>query len=118
MTAKTKTIPSDDPWEDRLVGADEQFVEVASEITLEVSAALELHPISIRFQKNLVDNLKALAQLHGLGYQPLVRQILTRWVDAELKHLIVQRANERTQALDEVARTKLVAGSPLHKKVA
>ena len=92
MNAKAKIVPTDDPWEDRTVGAEEQFVEAAPDITTEVDAALDLHPISIRLQRNLIENLKALAHLHGLGYQPLIRQILTRWVDAEIKQMLVERA--------------------------
>jgi hypothetical protein len=92
MNAKAKIVPTDDPWDDRSVGAEEQYVEAAPDITAEVDAALDLHPISIRLQKSLVENLKALAHLHGLGYQPLIRQVLTRWVDAEIKQMIIQRA--------------------------
>lgn len=94
MNAKPNTDPSRDAWEDRSVGAQEEFVQVAPDIEAALNHALDLQPISIRLQKNLIDNLKALAQLHGLGYQPLIRQILTRWVDAEVKQMIAQRANE------------------------
>jgi hypothetical protein len=96
MNAKAKVIPSDDAWEDRGVGAEEEFVEIAPDISAEVDAALDLHPISIRLQRNLVDNLKALAQLHGLGYQPLIRQVLTRWVESEVKQMLAARANQMT----------------------
>ena len=94
MNAKARITPTEDPWEDRTVGSQEQFVEVAPDINAAVDAALDLHPISIRLQKNLIDNLKALSHLHGLGYQPLIRQILTRWVDSEVKVMIAQRVNE------------------------
>lgn len=95
MNAKARITPNDDPWEDRTIGSEERFVEVATDINAEVDVALDLHPISIRLQKNLVDNLKALSHLHGLGYQPLIRQILTRWVDSEVKIMIAQRVNEQ-----------------------
>jgi predicted DNA binding CopG/RHH family protein len=35
--------------------------------------------------KELVQDLKDLAKLNGLGYQPLIKQILKRFVDAEKK---------------------------------
>jgi hypothetical protein len=41
---------------------------------------LGLQTISIRLQKSLIDNLKKLAEQDGIGYQPYVRQILTRYV--------------------------------------
>lgn len=67
------------------------------ELEAALDNALDLHPISIRLQKNLIDNLRALAQLHGLGYQPLIRQVLTRWVNSELKQMVVRRANEAAE---------------------
>ena len=99
MNAKTKTVASDDDWEDRSVGAEDDFTDVAPDIGVDLDSALDLHPISIRLQRSLVDNLKALAQLHGLGYQPLVRQVLTRWVDSELKQMLATRANEQAVTL-------------------
>jgi len=80
------------------IGTDEQFVSVAPDMENAIDEALGLQPISIRLQKNLLDNLKALAQLNGIGYQPLVRQILTRWVDSELKNILRERlAQEKAQ---------------------
>ena len=105
MNMKAKIVDHDDAWESREVGADEQHVEVAPDISKELDAALDLHPISIRLQKPLVENLKALAHLHGLGYQPLIRQILTRWVDSELKQMVAQRVNAKV-ADEKAAKAK------------
>ena len=75
------------------VGLDEAHVAVApAELSVGIDDALDLQPISIRLQRDLLDNLKALAKLNGLGYQPLIRQVLTRWVDCELKHMLRERA--------------------------
>ena len=120
MNAKTKIVESDDAWDDREVGADEQFVEVAPDINKELDAALDLHPISIRLQKSLVDYLKALAHLHGLGYQPLIRQVLTRWVDSEVKQMIAKQVNATT-AEDKApskAEVKHESPQPKQKKAA
>lgn len=54
---------------------------------------LALQPISIRLSKGLIQDLKDIAQLHGLGYQPLIKQILTRFVESEKRML----ANEKIQ---------------------
>ena len=119
MNAKARITPNEDPWEDRTVGTEEQFVEIATDINAAVDAALDLHPISIRLQKNLIDNLKALSHLHGLGYQPLIRQILTRWVDSEVKVMIAQRVNEETvkppQSPKKVSAKKTQASPPPRK---
>lgn len=39
-----------------------------------------LQMISIRLHEELLDKLKKLADKEGLGYQPFIRQILTRHV--------------------------------------
>jgi len=61
--------------------------------------ALGLHPISIRFTKELVRDLKAIAQLNGMGYQPLIREICQRFVDAEKKAILRDQAVRRKEAL-------------------
>ena len=81
------------------VGTIDANVEVSTEaITAGIEDALGLQPISIRLQKDLLDNLKELAKLNGLGYQPLIRQVLTRWVDCELKSLLRAKASEAEAA--------------------
>ena len=90
----TKTMKIEDTveaWEDGTLGADEAHVEVAADRSQAIDDALGLQPISIRLQRSLLDNLKALAQLNGIGYQPLIRQVLTRFVDCEMKNLLRER---------------------------
>lgn len=94
MNAKPKIETDEDPWENRGLGADENFVQVAEDVGDEIDSALGLRPISIRLQQSLIDNLKALATLNGLGYQPLIRQVLTRWVDGEVKRMVSARQEE------------------------
>ena len=97
------------------VGMNEEHVARApQEDAKAVDDALGLQPISIRLQKDLLDNLKALAQLNGIGYQPLIRQILTRWTDSEMKKVLLDKlAHERAKAVvepqAEVARAVEVA---------
>lgn len=92
MNTATKIEGSIEAWEDGTLGADEAHVEVAPDMDRAIDDALGLQPISIRLQRSLLDNLKALAQLNGLGYQPLIRQVLTRFVDCELKALLRDKA--------------------------
>ena len=94
MNIESPAIHGEEAWDTRALGADEAHVKEAPDRNAALDAALDLHPISIRLQKTLIDNLKALAHLHGLGYQPLVRQILTRWVDAELRMMVVKCAKQ------------------------
>lgn len=91
---------TEDAWDpDGPLGNDEKYVERApAGDAAAVDAALGLQPISIRLQRDLLDNLKALAQLHGLGYQPLIRQVLTRFVDCELKAMLRDRVERESAA--------------------
>lgn len=91
-TEATKIEGTAEAWEAGQLGNDPAHVQVAPDISREIDEALELQPISIRLQKGLIDNLKALAQLNGIGYQPLIRQLLTRFVDAEMRRIVTTQA--------------------------
>ncbi|MDP2004150.1 MAG: hypothetical protein Q8K45_00590 [Rubrivivax sp.] len=82
-------------------GNDPAHVTYADE-SKTVDGLLGLHPISIRFPKDLVRDLKAIAQLNGMGYQPLVRVICQRFVDTEKRAILRDQAERRQkeQALE------------------
>ena len=101
-----------DAWEpDGQLGNDAEFaVAAADDVSKAVDDSLGLQPISIRLQRTLLDNLKALAQLNGLGYQPLIRQVLTRFVDCELKALLrdkIEREAAERSAAEKVGELNL-----------
>lgn len=41
---------------------------------------------------NLIDSLKDIAEINGLGYQTLIKQILNRFVEAEMKQALREKA--------------------------
>lgn len=68
-------------WESGKLGASGKHAKPVSDEEEQVlDDALGLRLLSFRIQKPLIEKLKALAQLEGIGYQPLMRQILTRYV--------------------------------------
>lgn len=68
-------------WESGQLGASEEHVKpVSPERTKEIQDALGLQPVTVRLQKELVEQLKVMAKKEGLGYQPFIRHILTRYV--------------------------------------
>ncbi len=74
-----KYLDDVDLWDSKKLGADIRYAERASAAEDKaVDDALALQAISIRLQKNLLKRLKALAKRDGIGYQPYIRQILTR----------------------------------------
>ncbi len=75
-------------WEDGALGADEKFAEVSDLKIEDVVKAAGLKSISLRMQPELLEQLKKIADLHEIGYQPLIKQVLRRFVDAELKRIL------------------------------
>ena len=92
------TIPdSDEAWEDETLGADEAYVAPLDDADAKLDIqgldeALGLQPISIRLEKSLIEDFKAIATLNGLGYQTLMRQALKRFADCEKKRLLNEAA--------------------------
>ena len=48
----------------------------------------------------LIQDLKDLAKLNGLGYQPLIKQILKRFVDAEKKMMVREYMKQKLDEKD------------------
>lgn len=46
--------------------------------------------ISIRLDKELIDTFKLLGKKYQMGYQPLMREALKRFVDGELKMVALE----------------------------
>ena len=88
---------TEDAWDTEALGATDAHVKVAPDRQKDIDEALDLHLISIRLQKGLLDNLKALAQLNGIGYQPLVRQVLNRFVECEMKNMLRSKLAEQAK---------------------
>lgn len=109
----TKTTPKilarDEAWENEELGADEAFAEPApAELQAAVDDALDLQMISIRLQKELISDLKMIATLNGIGYQPLIRQVLKRFVDSEIRILVRDHLDRQTKkaAMDAALEAK------------
>jgi len=92
---------TDVAWDEGLLGASEEHAAVANANEPQIDEALDLQMISIRLQKSLIEDFKYIAALHGLGYQPLMRQVLTRFADAEKKCLLRQVASQHIEELKE-----------------
>jgi len=89
MNTIEKIPGTDEAWESRALGSDPNYASLAVGVdNAGIDAALELQPISIRLQKSLIDDFKLIAQLNGMGYQPLMRQVLTRFADCEKKRIL------------------------------
>lgn len=101
--SKHKQIPtSDDAWESGDLGNNPKFAEVfEDDVQSQIDEALAMQPISIRLPKSLIETFKLLGQKHGLGYQPLMRRVLTRFAEAEMKLVLNEFIAERQRTVDE-----------------
>lgn len=100
-----QSIPAtDEAWDERMLGNDEAFVEVADKALSDaVNEAAGTQLISMRISKVMIDELKAIAARNGgMGYQTLMKQIMQRFIDGEKRLLwneyVSQRLKEHQKA--------------------
>lgn len=74
-------------WETGKLGNTEEHAKVSNFTIADLQQSIELQAISLRVNKDLLNDLKELAKLYGIGYQPLMKQILRRFVDTEKRRL-------------------------------
>jgi hypothetical protein len=92
-----------DPWESGELGRSEEFARRAPpDLKAEIDDALELQMISIRLQKQLLSDLKFIADYRGIGYQPLVREVLSRFARAEMS-AIARELQEQKQVREAIS---------------
>ncbi len=90
-------------WENQTLGADEAYVKRSSkEMEQALDEELNLQLISIRLSKALLQDLKFIAKAHGIGYQPMVRDVLSRFAKNEVRQ-IIHDSNERLRLEQEQA---------------
>lgn len=110
---------TEEAWDARLLGADESFVAVADEgEEAAINEELGLKMISIRLEKALIEDLKAIATIHGLGYQTLMRQALTRFADCEKKIIVRDMAAQMAAKAGEAQVAEPKAQKAKQKKAA
>jgi predicted DNA-binding ribbon-helix-helix protein len=98
-----KAVPDEkDPWDSGELGRDAKYVACApEELKKEIESALELQMISIRLQKELISELKLIADYRGISYQPLIRDVLSRFARAEIRQ-IASELREQQKAREEI----------------
>ncbi len=98
MNMTGKSALGADAWESGVLGRDEKFVKKATAAQTEaLQNALGLQMISIRLQNQLIDDLKFIATAHGIGYQPLIRDVLSRFVGSEKQQIISDAIKRKKQ---------------------
>jgi len=87
-------------WENDLLGTDAKHAHKSKLDNSVVDEAMDLQMISIRLQKDLLADLKKIAAVNGIGYQPLMKQVLRRYVDSEMRMMANECIIERMKDED------------------
>ena len=99
MTTKANIAGTAEAWESGALGQSDEHVRKASaETAKKIDEALGLQAISIRLPKAVIDTYKMLAGMHGVGYQPLMRDALCRFAEGEMKQLLLGAVEAQRQA--------------------
>ncbi len=106
-------------WDSGELGREEEFVGVADEShEAALEEALELQAISIRLPKELIRNYKMIAEFHDVGYQPLMRDVLHRFVAPALREILeeqVKAVEARQREREPLVRLRKESLMPLKK---
>lgn len=103
MSKATHFTGTDEAWESGELGRDEEHVVVVAHDEADLNESLGLQPISIRLEKALIEDFKMIASIHGLSYQPLMRQALRRFADGEKRRLLQEAACRARAEAEAVA---------------
>lgn len=105
MTKDAHILDTEEAWENGELGQSEAHVKVwDADDDAQIDELVGLQPISIRLEKTLIEDFKMIAAIHGLSYQPLMRQALRRFADGEKRRLLQDVACQaRAQAAENAA---------------
>lgn len=82
-----------DLWESGELGSSKETAKISNFSVEDLQKSIQLQAISLRMQKDVLENLKFIAKYHGIGYQPLIKQILKRFVDSEMNEILKKEIN-------------------------
>jgi len=112
MTTKPERIEgTEEAWDENgPLGNDFAHVKpLKEEDNGQIDESLGLQLISIRLQKSLIEDFKAIAALRRVGYQPLMRQVLNRFVECEKKQILKERVLEMEERVRKEKEEKKAA---------
>lgn len=100
-TNEEKIVGTPEAWETGQLGMSEEHAVVSTLIDQDVlNDSLDLQMISIRMQKGMIRDLKAISSVwDNMGYQTLIKNVLHRFIEAEMKQFYRQHAEQIEQAL-------------------
>lgn len=119
MKVKTKKPGTVEAWDSGELGENLASAKVTStKRTEEIQDAAGMQMISIRLPKSVIEDFKVIAQIEGLGYQPLMRTALVRFAECEAKRVMREYAakvtndKRKTVIAESAAATKTPDDAP------
>ena len=88
-----KIQSTDKNWDSGALGQSEEHAVPSSSTEHKLNEAMAMQSISISLDKSLIEDLKLIADINGLGYQPLIRRVLHRFTNSEMKKLVTENAS-------------------------
>lgn len=86
------------------MGNNEAHVEASSDDERSaVDESVGMQMISIRLQRTLLRDLKAIAEMHGIGYQPMIRDLLNRFAISEIRGILQKRLSDLEAGREEAS---------------
>lgn len=120
MNARTLDAATTIKWETGEYGRSDEHVGIVPEDeALQLDTDLAMKLVSIRLPIPLIEALKAIAGHHGVAYQPMIRDLLTRFARSEFQQIVSELdcKMREAQSVDEssppveafIERTKMAA---------
>lgn len=95
MMANAKKPGTDTAWESGELGENLESTRIVSgENERAVQESLGMQLISIRLPKSVIEDFKVIAQIEGIGYQPMMREALVRFAESESKRMMREYASK------------------------
>ena len=94
------------PWEEFDADLEQNTVAVSQEEAKAIDEDLGLQMISIRLQRSLLGKLKLIAEFRGVGYQPLIRDLLNRFARSEIQAILSEIKEKESEMQRLVAEAR------------
>lgn len=98
--ATSESVYERGPWEELDTDLEAACASAPEGEAEAVRKAIGLQMVSMRLQPELISALKHIAAHHGIGYQPMIRDLLNRFAASEIRQILqeqVARAAIREQ---------------------
>ncbi|WP_254458864.1 hypothetical protein [Xanthomonas sacchari] len=89
--ATSESVFERGPWEELDADLESACVGAPEGEASAVRKAIGLQMVSMRLQPELVAALKDIAQHHGIGYQPMIRDLLNRFAASEIRQILEEQ---------------------------